>query len=136
MLAFEVVKIVIARSGIALSPVFATERVRFVFCASCCLLGKFGADDLDREVALWLVRVLALAPAAGGDPRRLRAPPNPIPTRLRALTARAVEALSSKGAGNIPRTLPPPFRLRIVSSGGFLADAEARLWVAHGLPIT
>ena len=41
VLAFEVVKIVIARSGIVLSPVFATERVRFVFCASCCLLGKF-----------------------------------------------------------------------------------------------
>jgi hypothetical protein len=41
VLAFEFVKIVTARSGISLSPVFATERVRFVFCANCFLLGKF-----------------------------------------------------------------------------------------------
>jgi hypothetical protein len=31
VLAFEAVKIVIARSGIVLSPAFATERVRLVF---------------------------------------------------------------------------------------------------------
>ncbi len=40
VLALELVKIVIARSGIVWSPVFATARVRFVFWASCCLLGK------------------------------------------------------------------------------------------------
>ena len=40
VLAFEVVKIVIARFGMAVSPEFSTANVRLVFCASCCLLGK------------------------------------------------------------------------------------------------
>jgi hypothetical protein len=40
VLAFEVVKIVIDRSGIVLSPEFETASVRFVFRASACLLGK------------------------------------------------------------------------------------------------
>ena len=40
VLAFEVVKIVIARFGIVLSPEFSTASVRFVFWASRCLLGN------------------------------------------------------------------------------------------------
>jgi hypothetical protein len=40
VLAFELVKIVIARSGISRSPEFATVRVRLVFSASFWLLGK------------------------------------------------------------------------------------------------
>src|SRR5436190_19588885 len=40
LFAFDVVKIVIARSGIVLSPVFSTDRVRLVFWARSCLLGN------------------------------------------------------------------------------------------------
>ena len=98
------------------------------------LAREVGADDLDGEVARWLVRVLALAAPAGGDARRQRATARARSrARLRALRGRAVEALSSKGAGNIPRTLPPPFQLRIVSSGGFaLPGRDGRRAVVGG----
>ena len=40
VVAFELVKIVIARFGIVWSPEFSTASVRFVVWASFCLLGK------------------------------------------------------------------------------------------------
>src|SRR3954453_8792001 len=72
-------------------------------------------------------------PPQDATPAARSSPTTPIPIRLRAFRGRAVEALSSKGAGNIPRTLPPPIRLRIASSGDFLGW---RLWatVAGGDP--
>ena len=122
VLASELVKIVIARSGISLSPVFATERVRFVFSASFCLLGKLAltiwtGKSPSGSFASWR------SPPHEATTAATRTAANPIPTRLRALTAGAVEALSSKGAGNIARTLPTPFGLRIGTSG---ASARAR----------
>ena len=136
MLAFEVVKIVIARFGIAVSPEFSTARVRFVFSASFCLLGKSALTIETGKLpsgsfASCRVPPQDATPAARSTPR------NPIPIRLRAFRGRAVGALSSKGAGNIPRTLPPPIRLRIGSSGDFLGGSyDWRLWVANGVPIT
>ena len=127
---------VIARSGIALSPVFSTASVRFVFWASFCLLGKFAltigtGKSPSGSFASWRLPPQEATPAARSTPR------TPIPIRLRAFRERAVEALSSKGAGNIPRTLPPPIRLCPASSGDFLGRGyEGRLWVANGGPIT
>jgi len=68
VLAFEVVKMVIARSGIVLSPELSTANVRFVFSASFCLLGKSRAHDGDGKIALRLVCVLAAAAAGGKRP--------------------------------------------------------------------
>ena len=117
---FEAVKIVMARLGIVLSPEFATARVRLVFWASCCLLGKsaltiWTGKSPDGSFASCRVPPQEAIPAARSTPKI------PIPIRLRAFEGPAVEALSSKAAGNIPRTVPPSFRLRIVSSGDFSA---------------
>ena len=117
----ELVKIVIARSGISLSPVFATERVRFVFC-QLLLLWEVRAHDLNRgSRPPARSRIPALAPPHEATPHRIRATAKPRSRHACGPSpARAVEALSSKGAANIARTLlariPP---LRIVSSGGF-----------------
>src|SRR5205823_1772827 len=46
--------------------------------------------------------------------------PIPIQIQLRAFRGPAVEALSSKGAGNIPRTLPPNLSPGIATTGGFV----------------
>ena len=52
------------------------------------------------------------------------------------LTARAVEALCSKGAGNIARTLLTPIGVRISHIRGFFGlTRPQRLWVAHDPPI-
>src|SRR3954453_7153322 len=110
---------VIGRFGIVLSPELATASVRFVFSASFCLLGKSALTIETGKLpsgsfASCRVPPQDATPAARSTPRI------PIPIRLRAFRGRAVEALSSKGAGNIPRTLPPPIRLCAAQFRGFL----------------
>ena len=124
VLAFELVKIVIARSGIVWLPEFSTDRVRFVFSASCCLLGKSALTIETGKLPSGSLASCRLPPH-DATPTARSTPRTPIPIRLRAFRERAVEALSSKGAGNIPRTLPPPIRLRLTTCGDFLAGSYA-----------
>jgi hypothetical protein len=133
--ALRLVKIVIARSGIVFSPMFATVRVRFVFSTSFCLLGKSALTIWTGKSPDGSSASCRSPPPQAEIPTTERATRRPIPRRLRTLWGQAVQTLSSKGAGNIPRTLPPPLQLRLSSSGGFMPSPARRLSVANGPPI-
>src|SRR3954453_3520574 len=127
---------VIGRFGIVLSPELATASVRFVFSASFCLLGKSALTIETGKLPSGSFASCRLPPQEA-TPAARTTPRIPIPIRLRAFRERAVEALSSKGARNIPRTLLAQFRLRLTSCGDFLGRSYVgRLWVANGLSIT
>src|SRR5512132_1681170 len=85
VLAFEVVKIVIARSGIVLSPVFATERVRVVFSASVCLLGKSALTIWTGKLPDGSSTSWRSPPPQPEMPAAERATRSPIPRQLRTL---------------------------------------------------